>query len=163
MSRQTVRESVAAFFAPPAVQGLNKVFTARPKRGEGTWYRYGQPAGTPSGAFAVVFIESEYEQRIAIGGEHSGKKRVFYTVRLDVYCHSVERHSEDAMAFFDTVIDGIKDRLRSDRRLNNYPIIFEAGENELSGEYGDPVVSGTDGSTMMWGRVRFNVNEVLTT
>ena len=162
MSRATVRAAVAEFFAPPAVPGLNKVFTAMPKRVEGTWFRYGQPAGTLSGMVAVVHIESEDEERIAIGGEHGGKKWVHYTVALDLYSHSVHRHAEDAMNDFDAVVDGVKDRLRSDRRLNDWPVIFEAGERQLSGEYGEPVVNA-DGSTEIWGRVRFEVSEVLTT
>lgn len=162
MSRATVRSAVATYFAPPTVPGLNKVFTAMPKRIEGTWFRYGQPAGTWSGAVAVVHIESEDEERIAIGGEHSGKKWVHYSVALDIYSHSVQRHSEDAMADFDTVIDGVKAALRADRRLNDYPVIFEAGERLLAGEYGEPVVNA-DGSTEIWGRVRFEVSEVLTT
>ena len=162
MSRATVRSAVANYFAPPAVAGLNKVFTSTPKRIEGTWFRYGQPAGTKSGAVGVVFIRSEAEDRIAIGGEHSGKKMVRYVVELQVYMHSLQPHSEDAMADFDTVIDNVKAYLRADRRLNDYPIIFEAGEAYLDGEYGEPRVV-LDGATEIWGAVRFEVSEVLTT
>jgi hypothetical protein len=162
MSRATVRESLVNFFAPPAVPGLNKVFSSFPKRIEGTWFRYGQPAGTQSGAVGVVDIVSEVEERIAIGGEHSGKKWVHYTVDLHVYLHSVHKHSEDAMADFDSVIDACKDRLRSDRRLENFPVIFESGERLLIGQYGEPTVL-EQGATEIWGVIQFEVSEVITT
>jgi hypothetical protein len=160
MSRQTVRSAVVNYFAPPRVNGLNKVFSSMPKRIEGGWFRYGQPAGTPSGAVAIVQIVSESEERIAIGGEHDGKKWVHYDVQLELYQHSVRAHSEDAMADFDVLVDNVKDALRADRRLSDYPVIFEAGEKYLLGEYGEPKVLG-DGSTEIWGAVRFEVSEVI--
>ena len=162
MSRATVRNAVAQFFQPPAVTGLNSVYTSFPKRIPGQDFRKGQPAGTMSGAVGVVHIISEREERIAIGGAQSGKKWVHYTVELQIYCHSIETHAETAMTFFDSVIDGVKAHLRSDRWLNDYPIIFEAGERELSGYYGDPKVLN-DGASEIWGAVRFEVSEVLTT
>lgn len=162
MSRATVRSAVATFFAPPAVSGLNYVFTSFPKRITGDQFRNGQSAGTKSGAVGVVHIISEREERIAIGGATSGKKWVHYTVEMQVYMHSVELLAEDAMADFDTVIDNVKAHLRSDRWLNDYPVIFEAGERELSGYYGEPKVLA-DGASEIWGAVRFEVSEVLTT
>jgi hypothetical protein len=109
-----------------------------------------------------VQIVSEREERIAIGGPTSGKKWVHYTVELDVFCHSIETHAETAMGFFDSVIDGVKARLRSDRWLDDYPVIFEAGERSLIGLYGEPKVLA-DGSSEIWGAVQFEVSEVLTT
>jgi hypothetical protein len=162
MSRATVRRAVSVYFEPPTVPGLNKVFTSMPKRIEGTWFRYGQPAGTYSGAVAIVNIESEQEQRIAIGGEHSGWKRVSYTVALDLYQHSIQRLAEDAMTDFDALVDNVKAALRAERRLEDYPVIFEAGEKFLDGEYGEPKVLA-DGSTEIWGTVRFEVSEVIQT
>jgi hypothetical protein len=83
-------------------------------------------------------------------------------VQLQVYQHSLQRHSEDAMNDFDTVMDNIKALLRADRRLDDYPVIFEAGEKYLEGEYGEPKVLA-DGATEIWGAVRFEVSEILTT
>jgi hypothetical protein len=133
-----------------------------PKRIPGTDFRYGQAAGTKSGAVGLVQIVAENEERIAIGGATSGKKWVHYTVELQVYCHSIEMHAEDAMAFFDSVIDDVKATLRSDRWLNDYPVIFEAGERSLVGIYGEPKVLA-DGASEIWGAVQFEVSEVLTT
>jgi len=161
VSRATVRAAVAEFFAPTAVVGLNAVYTSFPKRIPGGQFRLGQPAGTKSGSVGVVNIVSEREERIAIGGATSGKKWVHYTVELQVYCHSIETHSEAAMDFFDGVIDGVKTRLRSDRWLNDYPVIFEAGERELNGYYGEPKTLA-DGATEIWGGISFEVSEVLT-
>ena len=162
MSRASVRAAVTTFFQPTAVAGLNKVYSSMPKRIPGTDFRYGQAAGTKSGAVGLVQIVAENEERIAIGGATSGKKWVHYTVELQVYCHSIEMHAEDAMAFFDSVIDDVKATLRSDRWLNDYPVIFEAGERSLVGIYGEPKVLA-DGASEIWGAVQFEVSEVLTT
>jgi hypothetical protein len=162
MSRATVRQAIVAFFAPPAIPGLNRIYSAAPKRISGPDFRTGQPAGTFSGAVGVVNIMSENEESIGIGGEHSGKKWVHYQVEVQIFQHSVHQLSEDAMDDFDTVMDGVKARLRSDRRLDDWPVIFEAGERSLQGEYGEPRVL-QDGSTEIWGAVRFEVSEVLTT
>jgi hypothetical protein len=162
MSRASIREAVTVFLEPPKVPGLNRVFTSFPKRVEGGWFRYGQPAGTQSGAIGIVHIVGEREERIAFGGEHSGKKWVHYTVELQIFSHSIHQLSERAMDDFDAVVDAAKDRLRSDRRLGQFPIIFESGERQLDGVYGEPRVL-QDGSTEIWGCVRFEVSEVLTT
>ena len=162
MSRQTVRSSIMEFFQPPAVPGLNKLYSSHPKRITGSDFHAGRPSGELTGAVAVVGILSENEERIALGGEHSGKKWVHYSVELQVLLNSREQHSEDAMTVFDEVIDAVKERLRSNRRLDNFPVIFEAGEKSLDGEYGEPRLL-EDGSTEIWGSVRFEVSEILTT
>lgn len=162
MSRQVVRAACAAYFTPGSIAGLNAVFTSHPKRIAGPDFRKGQPAGTKSGAVGVIYIDSETEERRGIGGATSGKKWVHYTVEMQVFSHSVEQHSENAMDFFDTVIDNIKAKLRADRTLNDYPVIFEAGEEQLDGIYGEPRVLN-DGATEIWGAVRFVVSEFLTT
>lgn len=162
MSRTTVRKAVTEFFSPPAVPMLSAVYSSIPKRVPGPEFRKTLSAGTKSGAIAIVAIAGENERRIAIGGEHNGRKRVFYDVILEVKMHSVHTHSEDAMADFDILIDNIKEKLRSDRRLANDGVIFEAGEGYLTGEYADPEVMN-DGSTIIWGVVRFEVSEVLNT
>ena len=161
MSRAIVRAAVTAFFQPPAVSGLNTVYAAMPKRIPGSDFRSGQPTGTASGAVGIVQIVNSREERIAIGGATSGKKWVHYTVELQLFCHSVETHAETAMAFFDSVVDAAKDKLRSDRWLNDYPVIFEAGDREHMGIYGDPKVLN-DGSSEIWGAIQFEVSEVLT-
>lgn len=162
MSRATVRAAVSDFFQPPAVSGLNTVYSSMPKRVPGNDFRAGQAAGTKSGAVGLVMLAGEREERIGIGGATSGKKWVHYVVEFQVFCHSIETHAETAMAFFDSVMDGVKDHLRSDRWLNNYGVIFESGERMLDGVYGEPKVLN-DGSSEIWGAVRFEVSEVLTT
>ena len=162
MSRATVRNAVVQFFSPPNVHGLNKIYLSQPKRITGTDFHGGRPSGDLNGAVGVVHIMSETEERVGVGGEHSGKKWVHYQVQFQVLTNSREQLSENSMVFFDSVIDAVKDRLRSNRRLDDYPVIFEAGERELIGEYTDPVLL-EDGSTEIWGAVTFEVSEFLTT
>lgn len=161
MSRATIRAAVYSFFQPPAVSGLNTLYTSFPKRIPGSDFRAGQAVGTKSGCVGVINIMRSREERIAIGGATSGKKWVHYTVELQLFCHSVETHAETAMDFFDSVVDNVKTKLRSDRWLNDYPAVFEAGERELSGVYGEPRLLN-DGSSEIWGAIRFEVSEVIT-
>lgn len=162
MSRAQVRKAVAEFFAPPAIPMLGSIYRSVPKRVPGPEFRKTLPQGTHSGAIAIINLVNEREERIAIGGEHSGRKWVHYEVALEVKMHSIHKHSEDAMDDFDALIDAIKSKLRSDRRLANDGIIFESGERLLVAEYAEPEVM-TDGSTIIWGVVRFEVSEVLAT
>jgi len=162
MSRAQVRQAVVDFFAPPAVPYLSTIYKATPKRVPGPEFRNTLPSGTYSGAIAIVNLVAENEERIAIGGEHNGRKWVHYEVALEVKLHSIHTHSEDAMTDFDALIDAIKTKLRSDRRLANDGVVFEAGERYLDSEYAEPEVMN-DGSTIIWGIVRFEVSEVLAT
>lgn len=161
MSRAQVRSAIVEFFEPPAVPGLNKIYSSQPKRITGADFHTGRPSGELSGAVGVVGILEEHEERRGVGGEHSGKKWVHYMCEIQVLVNSREQHSEVSMDFFDSIIDAVKDRLRSNRRLDDYPVIFEAGEAQLNGEYGEPRLI-EDGSTEIWGAVRFEVSEFLT-
>lgn len=162
MSRAQVRQAVVDFFAPPAVPYLSEIYRAVPKRIPGPEFRKTLPSGTYSGAIAIVNLTGEREERIAIGGEHNGRKWVHYEVVLELKLHSIHTHSEDAMDDFDALVDAIKTKLRSDRRLANNGVIFEAGEAYLDTDYAEPEVMN-DGSTIIWGIVRFEVSEVLAT
>lgn len=166
MSRASVRSAVTAFFAPPAVAGLNNVFRSEPRLVQGQQFFAGQPAGVGSGAIGIVFIEAEREQRRAIGGATSGKKRVDYEVGLIVKFRSNKTSGQTAMDDYDIIIDGIKTKLRSDRTLGS-ALIFSAGEG---GEQGVPdieVISDLpkkdEGNLItVWGVVKFKCCEWLT-
>lgn len=133
MSRAEVRSAVANFFAPPAVAGLNTVYRSEPKIIQGQDFFAGAAAGIGTGAVGVVHIERESEQRRALGGATSGKKRIDYDVAMIIRFRSDLVSGTAAMDAYDTMIDGIKTRLRSDRQLNAAGTIFSAGE---AGEQG---------------------------
>jgi len=160
MSRATVRAALVSYFTPPAVTGLNTVYSSYPKRIPATAFRYGQAAGTKTGTVGVIHIERSSEERIALGGITSGKKEITYTVGLDLYCHSLQAHSEDAMADFDVVVENVLNKIRADRQLAATNVIFRAGETLLECDFGEPKVI-RDGATEQWGVVRFEVVEII--
>lgn len=162
MSRATVRTAIVDYFAPggtPWDTKVGKVFRAHPKQILAAENYAG--AGDASGSVAVVVLEREREVRRALGGATSGKKQVFYTCRLDLFFRSVKPDGDDAMDDYDAVVDAVKAKLRADRNLGSPTVVFQAGEDELSAEHGDPVLSNN--VIHVWGTVRFVVSEILTT
>jgi len=171
MTRAFVRAAVTAFIDPQAYTGgPNVVIRARPKILTGDRRTELLDPGVETNCACVVHLISEREERIGIGGAHSGKKRITYDVVLQLYCHSVEQLAEDAMDSFDVIVDALKDRLRSDHTLGTDPSgsesqdgplrIFQAAEDQINAEYEDPVLTGT-GATEIWGYLRFDVSQIL--
>lgn len=124
MSRATVRTAIQQYLASPQIPFLTTVFIAQPKIIQPTDILV---QGTPSGAAGWIHIEREYETRRALGGATSGKKEVNYFIALGLRFRSNRPKAEDAMADYDTLIEGIKTRLRADRTLSS-SVIFQAGE-----------------------------------
>ena len=162
MSRQTVRSGLVDFFQ--GIPGLNRVFPAPPKIITGDDFYANQPAGTMTGSTGSIMLTASRERRIAMGGPHSGKKLVTYDAELWIFAHSVEAKAEDAMAFFDTVVDATLDLIRSDRLAGMADTtIYQVGEEKLQFEGSVQPVVTPDGAVEIWGVVRFDVSEVLTT
>jgi hypothetical protein len=160
MSRAEVRTQLATFLTTPPIAELNQVFTSFPKQIN---FQVGSTAGQVSRAAAVIFIQSERENRIALGGATSGKKRVDYECVLQIFHHSMQRDSQDAMDDFDITIDNIKDRLRSDHRFGNPNgnLIWQGAEPGMSVSYGEPS-SSDRGVTETWATISFQVTQIYT-
>lgn len=167
MSRKVVREAVQSWIASAQIETLNQTFTSFPKRID---FQVNSFPGQQSRAAAVVFIESEDEQRIAIGGvgampvgEGFGIKRVDYSVALQVFHHSLQRNAEDAMDDFDELIDAVKTRLRQGQHTlgeTNPNLIWQAAEPSISVQYGEPLTN-EGGATETWCAIRFIVTEMI--
>ena len=103
--RAAVRNTLYNFLYNPPVTNLNQVFTSFPKRIN---FQVNSQAGQLSRSAVIIFIQSETESRLAIGGAHNGWKRIDYSIILQVYQHSLEPDSQAAMESFDTLIYIIK-------------------------------------------------------
>jgi hypothetical protein len=161
MSRAQVRSQLDTFLSSATtLVDVNQVFTSFPKQIN---FQKNAVAGQKSRAAAVIFIESENETRIALGGATSGKKRVDYGVIVQVFHHSSQQNAEDAMDDFDATIDSIKDRLRSDHRFGNPngDLIWQGAEPIMSVEYAEPSTSDR-GVTETWASIRFQVTQIYT-
>lgn len=167
MSRRVVREAVQSWIASAQIDTLNQVFTSFPKRIN---FQVNSFPGQNSRAAAVVFIEGEEEQRIAIGGvgampvgEGYGWKRVDYSIALQIFHHSLQREAEDAMDDFDNVVDAVKTRLRQGQHTlgeTNPNLIWQAAEPSISVQYGEPLTND-GGATETWCAIRFIVTEMI--
>lgn len=164
MSRANVRAQLAQFIAPPIVDGINQVLTSFPKRIN---FEINALPSQRNRCVAVIFIESEREERLSVGGipnsnRTQGWKRVDYSVAIQIFHHSLERNAEDAMTDFDKTIDNLKDRLRSDHRFGdqNGTLVWQAAEPAIDVSYGEPI-SQNGTATETWATLRFDVTEMI--
>lgn len=159
MSRQNVRNTLYNFLLTPQITSLNQVFTSFPKRIN---FQVNSTPGQLSRAAAVIFIENETEERIAIGGAHSGWKRIDYSLVLQVFHHSMRNDAEDVMTDFDTLIDNIKTRLRSDHNFGDSTgvLVWQGAEPAIDTTYAEPSTSD-GGATETFAEIRFKVTEMI--
>jgi hypothetical protein len=159
VGRAQVRSTLASFIQPPAVNGVNQVFTSFPKRIN---FQENALAGERNRAAVVIHIESETESRIAVGGAFNGWKRVDYTVVLQIFHHSLERESQDAMDNFDMVVDNLKEKLRSDHNFGDPSgtLVWQGAEPAIDAAYGEPI-SQNGTSTETWASLRFTVTQMI--
>ena len=157
--RTGVRATLYTFLTTPPVTGLNQVLTSFPKRIN---FQVNSTAGQLSRSACVIFIQSETESRLAIGGATSGWKRVDYSVVLQVYQHSLQRNAEDAMTDFDTLIDNIKTRLRSDHNFGDTTgvLVWQGAEPLINTSYGEPSTVA-EGATETFAEIQFDVTEMI--
>lgn len=159
VGRKEVRSTLAEFIAPPAVDGINQVFTSFPKRIN---FQVNSLPGQSNRTAAVIFIESERENRLGIGGATSGIKRVDYTVVIQVFHHSLENDPQDAMNDFDKMIDNLKEKLRSDHQFGDPSgvLVWQGAEPVIDVSYGEPL-STNGNSTETWASLRFDVTQMI--
>jgi hypothetical protein len=157
--RVGVRETLAKFLANPPITGLNVVHTSFPKRIQ---FQENSQPGQLSRAQVVIFIQSETETRLAIGGAHDGWKRVDYNVIIQIFLHSLERDAVIAMDAFDTLVDAIKTRLRSDHNFGDTTgtLVWQGAEPIINGSYGEPATNN-EGATEIFAELQFDVTEMI--
>ena len=157
--RADVRATLYNYLTAAAIPQLNQLFTSFPKRIN---YQFNAQPGQLSRGAAVIFIQSEREKRIAIGGATNGWKQVDFTVIVQIFHHSMQRDAEDAMADFDTLVDNIKATLRADHRFGDTSgnLVWQGAEPGIDTLYGEPVTSD-NGATETFAEIRFDVTEMI--
>jgi hypothetical protein len=157
-TRTQVRSQLTTFLQGGTYTSVNQIFSSFPKRIQ---FQVNAQAGQKSRAAVVVFIEDEVETRLALGGAHSGVKRIDYSVAVQLFHHSMENNAEDAMTNFDVCIDELKARLRSDHQFGDTTglLVFQGAEPAIDVIYGEPV-SNDGGATETWAAIRFQVSQI---
>jgi hypothetical protein len=158
--RTGVRATLYNWLATGNITTLNQIFTSFPKRIN---FQVNSQAGQLSRSAVVIFIQSERETRLAIGGATSGWKRVDYSIILQVYQHSMERNSQDAMTAFDTLIDAIKARLRADHNFGDATgnLVWQGAEPVINCTYGEPATPEGSTATETFAEIQFDVTEMI--
>ena len=158
--RSAVRATLSNFLYNPPIASLNQVFTSFPKRID---FQVNAQPGQMTRSAIVVFLAAENETRLAIGGATNGWKRVDYTVILQVYCHSMHINSQDAMNDFDTLIDNIKERLRSDHNFGDPTgnLVWQGAEPIIQARYGEPATAEGEGATDIFAELEFDVTQMI--
>jgi len=160
LSRAEVRTAVGTWIAGAGIANLNQVFTSFPKRIN---FEQNAAPGTATRAAGVVFIQSESESRVAVGGANDGWKRIDYEVEFQVFTHSMRNYAQEAMDDFDAIIDGIKDRLREGGHRLGMPdgdTIWQAAEPDISVVYGEPKTND-GGAVETWAGIAFTVTQMI--
>jgi hypothetical protein len=157
--RAAVRNTLYNFLYNPPVTNLNQVFTSFPKRIN---FQVNSQPGQLSRSAVIIFIQSETESRLAIGGAHSGWKRIDYSIILQVYQHSLEPDSQAAMVAFDTLIDSIKERLRSNHNFGDESgtLVWQGAEPVINATYGEPATV-SEGATETFAELQFDVTQMI--
>jgi hypothetical protein len=157
--RSGVRATLYNFISNPPIPTINKVWTSFPKRIQ---FQENSQPGQLSRAQVIIFISSENETRLAIGGATNGWKRVDYNIIIQIYQHSLERNAEDAMIAFDTLVDNLKERLRSDHNFGDPTgtLVWQGAEPIISARYGEPSTT-KEGATETFAEIEFMVTEMI--
>lgn len=161
-ARQLARNAVANWLTAGNIAGVDKIFTVWPLRLDFNNYSSGVHR-----CQIVVVIESENEIRIALGGSHSGKKRIDYLVTVEVYHNSTANEPQEALDNYDAIIDGVKARLRADRMAGQTDdsIVWQMGEGPfgIQTEFLVPDNWQVGGQPIeFYGRIRFEVTQWIT-
>lgn len=166
MSSADVRAAVAAFFEAASIPGLNKVHAAPPFWADGSEWKLSAQLG--SGAVAAVHLADDAESRITVP-VLTGQKIVKYRVGLMLFYQwlfpsaTLTPADEDAWAGpLDVIIDGVKDRLRSDPNCGMPTVVWQAAQDENDVKVARDIPRTLAGKVLSWNVVEFTVYEVVT-
>lgn len=143
MSRAAIRDAVTARIADSDIIGFASAFPAPPRVIPGAAFEAGQQAGQGWGVVSITHITATRDLRVAIGGEHSGWKRVDYDLALEVILHwaRTDDDGSGATVALDQFLDDLKDWIRSDRRAaTSNDVVWQWGE-DVSDAVGEPVMT----------------------
>jgi hypothetical protein len=159
VGRSQLRSTLYSYLIGASIPTLNQIFTSFPKRIN---FQVNTRPGQLSRSALVIFIQSERETRLAIGGATNGWKRVDFQVVLQVFHHSMQNNAEDAMTDFDTLVDSIKNTLRASHNFGDTTQVnvWQGAEPVIDCLYGEPITSD-NGATETWAEIRFDVTQMI--
>lgn len=170
MSADTVTRHIAAWIAPPAVDGLNTVYPYA-KVVTSTADALGT-SGAGSGALVWIWAYDQFDTQLAMP---VGQQRaVTHRVRLQCLFRSVKTDAQQGQADFAAFKENLLTRLRSSPTLgtaSQSDPIFSAGMGELTGpptHWQDlrfqsdlPITAKNTSGLYIWAQLDMTCNEVI--
>jgi hypothetical protein len=153
-----------------SIPGLADVFTVLPQGMSEADIMSGELLAAPQGVGGVIylFIETQEDRRIALGGATNGRKCVTYGVAMDCRLKSDLDTRAAAQSAFNKFRDGLSEVIRSNRNAGDPSVVFSWGEGSMLGgpdmhwSFAVPkTLSGA--SLVMHGICRVTVLEILDT
>jgi len=167
MSRTAVRNQIATYLEGANVTFLNSVKKFPAKFTSEMEFFQGEDPGHSSGCIVYLYIATQKETRIAVGGAHNGRKAVEYEFVLDCFMRSTHRKSEDAGVDNDSFLDSLVTAIRADRNAGNASLIFQWGEGNFPGgvdlditSYYPRTINGSATTMQVYSQVRVTVIEI---
>lgn len=165
MSDASVRQTIQEFFATPSIDGIQHVFRDVPWFMDGAQWDVFDNRGWA--AVASVHLNRSDETRVTLPWQ-TGSKRVEHAVGLLIQYQFLipadfsQGEAEDSwVEGLDTIIDGVKDRIRSDYTFNNPSVVFQAGQNpnDIRIQRDVPIID--KGRVVSWNVIEFDVTEII--
>lgn len=165
MSTASVRAAVAGFIQGASIVGLHKVYPAPPYWADGSEWDL---AGSKSGAIAALHLAHDQEERLSVP-VLTGVKLVHYRVGLMVFYQyllpsntltAVEE--SDWAAPLDVIIDGLKDRLRSDPNCGVPADVWQSAQDRPDLVIQRDLPRRLSGKVLSWNVLEFSVYETVT-
>lgn len=174
MSSATVRSALYAFFNAPPIAGINKLHAAPPYWADGSEWDLSVDLG--SGAIGAIHLAEDVESRITVPapnvllpGNAVGQKIVTYTVGFMIFYQYLLPSNTltpvdpaDWANPLDSIIDGIKARIRSDPTGGNSSVVWELGQQPGYPKVVRDLPRLLPGKVLSWNVVEFQVDEVIT-
>jgi hypothetical protein len=168
MSRATVRAAITSYLSNAGITHLSSVKPFPAKFTSEMEFYEGEDPGHSAGAIIYIFFENQTEHRIALGGDHDGRKAIEYTIALDCFMRSTQRKSEDAGADNEAFLDSLEAAIRADRNAGAPGVIFQWGEGSFPGSadlttvsYYPKLLMGAGSATQTYSRVTVSVIEII--
>ncbi|MEC5149148.1 hypothetical protein [Cryobacterium sp. GrIS_2_6] len=166
MSDGAVRVALRNFFQTPAIVGMPKVYLDQPTIIQGANWNVQVNLGW--GAVGFVHLDTSHESRVTLGAAIGGSKQVNHTVGLVVQYQFLvpaaypDGTDEDAWVTpFDSIIDAIKTRIRSDPTMGNSAVIFQGGQDQNDIRVTRDLPQDDVGRVVVFAVVEFDVTEIL--
>jgi hypothetical protein len=165
MSSAKVRDAIVQFLKEPAIPGIQNVYRDVPWFVDGAaWEIYSYDGWA---AIACVHINSTNETRVTLPFA-TGSKRVDHQVAVLIqYQYLIpndlapQEYEDSWVDGLDSVIDAVKERIRSNFTFNSNGVVWQAGEGQNDLSINRDVPRTDNGRVHSWNVIEFSLTEII--